>query len=787
VPSFPRAAADRGASSPESAASVLGSAALLYTLFVAYGCLVPLEFRAVPWSEAWARYQPIVAFHPGRFFRTDFVANVLLFLPLGFLWAAAARAGWRGTSAIGRSVEVWIGAVGFQALMEFLQIYTPRRSVSLWDVIAGGVGAAIGLAAWWIAGRRTTRALQQWNLIRGGEGVAGWLVVPYALFLVLWNVLPADLTLGPAALHAKWVRGMILPIPFSALGHDPVAAAGGLLSEALLWLPFAGLLVTSGRARPFVAWCVTTIFAIGIEGIQLLIQSRVSDTTDIVCAAAGAAAGGALGLWVRRRALGANGAIEVPSGAGEVWGALLATAAWTVVLLVGFLYPFDFKYVPSTIPARIQALLAVPFETYRLATEARAVSDLGLQLLLFAPIGAALAVAFAARRGRRAAIAGGFLATAYAAGVASVIEAAQVFLPSKVPDSTDIVTAAIGALGGYAAMRRLWRALGWVPREAASEGGRRPLAARTESAILAGVACAVFLAIGLLAARAPGVPYNVREPFARGGGLAILGVPVAAFLVLAPPMLLARWSAAGGWRRTALLPLGAAAHALLVWIAVRTGAPLESIHDVVGSPILGWPGDLEIMSRFLVLFLATSFAWTGGILLAGAGAATGRGREEETTANRRGLLRWTAAALPVFLLAHFVVVRLAATDNLTELMAGGGTIASSLCLGVAILASGAAAGAVALAIRGRMTPWRAAAIAGGALGVGWVFVELGTVHALEKYGRTFSALQFLLSPDREHYAGPEAILVRVVVAFAGFAVAGGLAQAPLANRDDRGS
>ena len=37
---------------------VLWLAALVYTAFVIYGSLVPLEFRAIPWDEAVARARP---------------------------------------------------------------------------------------------------------------------------------------------------------------------------------------------------------------------------------------------------------------------------------------------------------------------------------------------------------------------------------------------------------------------------------------------------------------------------------------------------------------------------------------------------------------------------------------------------------------------------------------------------------------------------------------------------------------------------------------------------------
>lgn len=284
---LPSGSAARG----EGALSTLRVAAAVYSLFVVYGCLVPLDFTPVPWADAWAKYRHILEFHPGRSFRNDFIANVLLFIPLAFLWAGSLGAGWRRAKGLATSALVWVAAVLFQAALEFGQVYTPPRSVSLWDVIAAAWGAAGGIAAWWILGSAVARALERWNAMHDRRGVAGWLVLPYAAFLVLYNIIPADMTLNAASLQAKWDRGFIHFLPFASLGEDPVAAAFGIATEALLWLPLAALLVLGGRARPFAAWGLTLLLAVGLEALQLTVQSRVSDTTDVFSAAAGAGAG----------------------------------------------------------------------------------------------------------------------------------------------------------------------------------------------------------------------------------------------------------------------------------------------------------------------------------------------------------------------------------------------------------------------------------------------------------------------------------------------------------------
>jgi VanZ family protein len=533
---------------------------------------------------------------------------------------------------------------------------------------------------------------------------------------------------------------------------------------------------------------VTVLYATAIEGMQLLVQSRVSDTTDIVSAAAGAAVGVWIGARLRAASPDAGAAAALEPRRRYVGLALLAIA-WSAVLVFGFTYPFNFHYDASTLHARTHALIEVPFRTYWLATEARAVSDLLLQLALFAPHGALFALA-AARR--RAAWAWGAAACVTAGAVAAGIEVLQVFLPARTPDSTDIVVAAIGGVAGYAAFRALLRAAhrgeapardearGPEPVAVAEErGSPGPASGGRRAAIgLAVVAYGILLVAGYVAAKSPSVPYNVRELFGRGGHLALIGFPLVVLAAFAPPWIVARWCSGGGWRRSALLPLFVAAHGGVAWFGIRAGAPLEAIYDVVGSPVLRWYGDLEITLRFLALFAAFSTLYVGGAHL----AASLAGPRPERDPERRALARWAAMAAPILGLSYVVVVRAACTDNLTELMAGGGSILAAFWLAIWILTLATSASLAAAVSRGRAHPILAVVGVGSGVALGWLALSLGTAHHIEKYGATFSAMQFLFSADRKHYASGQALLIRYAIAHAGVVLAAALAQMPFAGR-----
>jgi VanZ family protein len=774
----------------DPARRALLAGAIVYTLFVVYGCLVPFRYTPITWASAWAKFEHIVNLRPGPAFRSDWIANVLLFIPVAFLWRGAlgpARTAWVGGA---KNALVWAFAVALVTALEYAQVWFPPRSVALQDVIAASVGAAIGLAAWRLSARRLLFHMERWSAVRGREGVAGWLLWPYVAFLVLYNVMPLDLTSSPYVVYEKWHRHMIHVVPLESLGGSPGDVAYSLLVEALLWLPLAGLWALSRHGGRLVAWCVTVLLAIAVEGVQVIVQSRVSDSTDVLCAAAGGLAGAWLGHWLRQRAPGAEPAPAAADlgGARRTLLALVGFFAWSAVLVGGFWYPFRFSYDPATIRSRVGMLDAIPFQTYWQGDEYHAFIELLRKLVLFAPLGGLLALAWARVRGplaRRVCVAASVAAVA---AVAGLIEAGQVFLPGKTPDSTDALIGTVGGAMGYAVALAVWRRLAPAegapppavpaaaqPRSAHRAPGRRPGPAAVAATSIALLWLGCGLAVGSAA-----VPYNVRELFLKGPpALTTLGFALVLLAALAPPAWFARRLLNGGWGRAAVYPALVIAHALAVWAGLRAVVPLEAVWDIVGSPVLHWPGEWEIALRFTALFAGVSALLGAGVLLAAALCGV------ETDGPPRAALRWLAVAAPLLVLSHLVVVEWAATDNLVELMAGGGSIPASLWIGAWLVA--VSAGATSLVVMGRAEAWKGTAVLLAAAGFpfGWMALSLGTAPAIDKYGSTFSALQFLLSPGRDRYAWGTDLLARYAIAHAAVLAALTLSQAPFWARSRR--
>jgi len=280
----------------------------------------------------------------------------------------------------------------------------------------------------------------------------------------------------------------------------------------------------------------------------------------------------------------------------------------------------------------------------------------------------------------------------------------------------------------------------------------------------------VLIAAALwLAARSPSLPYNVRELLAPAHpGRSAMLLSIALFLTLSAPAWLMTWRRP---RTPAifLLPVALLLIGLVTWFALLAAVPRESIHDLVGSPVLQWPAGLETCARFLALHGAVTM-----LVLAAAACA---GVLFDRT--KAGLLFMSLAVTLVFApLLHWFFVTAAATENLTELMRGGGTPGASAFLAFAVGCIFFSGSTIAAAIAFRRLTWLAALLVVVCSAGAYACVAAGTEPFILKYGKLFSALQFLLSAERSHYVAGTELIVRYAVAQASLVAMLALLQYP---------
>jgi hypothetical protein len=301
--------------------------------------------------------------------------------------------------------------------------------------------------------------------------------------------------------------------------------------------------------------------------------------------------------------------------------------------------------------------------------------------------------------------------------------------------------------------------------EISAEPSNRRLLARIAAGIV------IWVAIAWVITKSPLTPYNVRELVYEGHpfrSLLLLGLLL--YWTLGFPVLILRWLMRGGQYLLAFVPL-VLLHGLIAWLLVWSAVPTESIHDVVGSAVLGWPWEWELLGRFVALFSIWSVAATAGSLI-GAWHFLANGRT--------ALSGWAPGACVIMPLAYYVVVREASTDNLVELMAGNGSVGAFCLISLAMIIitfAGTKAG-LAFVLRGRDIIRTAIWVLVSGL-LTYLALYFGLEQVIIKYGQVFSAMQFLLSSDRSQLAGPAELLVRYIVLYGMLITAIVITQNPL--------
>ena len=745
-------------------------ACLAYTAFFVYGSLVPLNWTAQTLSAAWQGFTGL----PGPRWRAedriDVAVNFLLMLPLAFAVTHLAGTYARSAVRIGLTAGVWPLLALLSLGVEFAQTFFPPRDPSWTDIAAQWLGTAAGIGVYLTAGgrfRALLAGLAPHHPLQARQ--QRWLYV-YLGLLVVFSVMPLDLSLSPGELYRKWKSGGVVLLPFSALPADAWQLAYELATDIALWVPVGLMWRLDGRGASVAAAVGRTVaVAVAVEFAQLLVLSRVSDSTDVLLAGVGAALGAGLPGWLRRSAR-----VEARKQARRLAG---AAAVWFVIAVLLLWSPFNFELQPG-LPDRLwQVVTRMPFETYFFRGEFAAFNELVRKFLVFLP-GGLLVGAWALRRhGVPAPLAGLWGLW----GGALLLEAGQLLLPGKVPDLTDAALGCFGAWVGW----RIACSLAVVDRglhQGPATVALAPASQQPSSVRAAAVAPAAPVRAGSLAtqalwgvaglalviwlvARLPGLPYNVVKlvPGGAEGALAALGLAAASCWMLAMPLgLLAQRRRSWG----GLLPVLLVVHGLLTFALLRATVPLPMLHKVIGTPVLAWGGVWEDMGRFLALHACVMLPLLGAALLV---------RVVQRPATLTDLMLWGLFVLLLAWPVHWVVVERAATDNLIELMRGRGSFATTVALtaGWGLLALAGSALAAATLPRRRAA---LLALAAGALALAPLAFDAGLEPVVMKYERVFSALQFIVSAERSRYAtGPE-LAQRAAAAMASLVLAVAVVQ-----------
>lgn len=420
-------------------------AVLLYAAFVVYGSLIPFQYRDLPWHTAWLQFLRIPYLHLAASSRADWIANILLYIPLGYLTAATLSH--RSGVAAGRLwplLVAFAGCAAFAVAVEFTQVFFPRRTVSLNDIYAETIGSGLGVIAWDWLGRRieaTRRALASHSA--EAPRLLAWL---YGLAYLSLALFPFDFLVSAPELAVRlnsgdWGGWLA---PNGCDGMRPCAWSH--LTEIVAAVPLGLGLGLLGPRRTWgqglaAAARYGLMLGMALEAAQFLTASNIAQGASVMLRALGVVLGYALvrgggGDWLR---FGLR---------------VLAHPLWWLTLLLlygGVIARLTLAGKGGWLTAaaateRFMALRFLPFYYHYLATEAHAVESLIHNLALYAPLGGMVFVALAGSGRRRR---GYWLSGGLALLVAGLLEGLKLYLPKAHPDPTNLLIGPVGAMAGY--------------------------------------------------------------------------------------------------------------------------------------------------------------------------------------------------------------------------------------------------------------------------------------------------------------------------------------------------
>jgi len=447
--------------------------AIIMTLLAVYGSFVPMTFKTLAWEQAVSQFRHVPYLDLGVYKRADFVANIVLFVPLGFFWLGALDLNRRSrVGAILAAPLLLAILIALAIAVEFAQQWTIRRTVSQNDMIAESVGSLIGIVLWFTIGHWLMQRVRL--VLSPGKPVATqqeqnialiqrWrrFLLLYAIGFVLYNIQPLDIALSPASIKQKLADGRVLLMPFKSWGgslfkFNSLWQAG---SDILLFIPI-GLLLRLGRhhLRSLVSACLLALLvAVAIETTQLFIFSRYVDTTDLITSTIG----GIIGAYIAGQLFHqlqlpdheriATRAVRIPIALGLCLG-------YTFALLAFSLQPFDFDASHAQFIEHLHNAIALPFTGHYVGTEFNAMTKVMRDVMYFAPYGVLLRWAFSS--GPSSPWLGRLMVTMIALVIGCTIEVAQAATLTRYADSTSVMLNIMGGWLGW----WTWGLIGRKPR-----------------------------------------------------------------------------------------------------------------------------------------------------------------------------------------------------------------------------------------------------------------------------------------------------------------------------------
>lgn len=702
---------------------------IFFISIIIYGSLFPFSFSIDGgFTERWTTF--LFSFHPFTSLG-DILGNIVLFIPFGYLGLATLTASGTGRP---RLRKILLYGLLLAILIQVLQVYIPSRSPSIADVYWNGLGIILGIGGALFIRKRFPQT-----------DLSNVMNIPLILaaFWLLFQLFPFVPTVD-----FQEIKNSIKPLVLA-----PVFKWDDWLTAFTGWLIFAFFTkdffhdIRSGRLiLPLVAFMSLPV--------RLFIMDNHIDLSDAMAILT------AMLVWP----------ILVKSRFNLTKS---LTCLLAVTIVVNGLASLDFSWSASRFSW-------IPFSGFLEGSLFNNTRALFFKIFLYGSLIWMTRIAWPYLRLRSLWI---FL-------LILVIEIIQIYMASHSAEITDPLIILLLA-SVIRPERDNFSANKKTPEARAADSGPPDSGKKSRKDLVLFLGTVAFITIMMsIIIKLPGVPYNVRELF-RLDGLFIAIIPFAVFILwfgMSVPLISKRMLEIPD-RHFIRFPLWVMAAGLVSFFLLKVSVTEEALQDIVGAPTIYrhvtfrnmW-GDfgftlssyisfpalwdfIEYIIRFLALFSPVTFL----LCLFYYSADLIRKYEIQGIANKGRLIALSLClnilyALPWLYLCKYIAFDQSNTDNLNELisrqgffgMGGGGY----LYLLILLLTLNS------VLIRQSLYHWTVKLLFTAASAIaGWYLLNLGLESKIEKYGISFSGVDFLLGPDRQNRLDESMLFTRWIILY----------------------
>jgi VanZ family protein len=429
---------------------------ILYALLIAYASTIVgvagPHYVAIDWDEALRRLIHMRYVDHGSDQRSDWMGNLVMAVPLGFLVA-----GWllpNRPAKAGREIPIPVAAgalilcVGFIVAVKFAQLFFPPRTVTLNYVLAQSLGAVIGILLLGLI----RSPLAELGHGHGRLENLRLILQIYTGLLVVFMLMPLDF-----ALNADDVAAQLNKLPgtltaFGDSGRPLMVRIAVILASTVATAPIGALLTLMTHGRTYVGRSTSAaawmgFFAMfGVYALSTLLLSGSASLPAVVLRTVGIATGAWFMHWLTR---------QDPHRVRYELGDLVP---WTVPIYLLTLFGVNgLLSLDWSGPGPIDGDYGygmLPLFNYYIVSKSQAAKNIVGHMVMYAPLGVLIWLR-AKNRGKGTAI-------ALAVVLSALVEFGRSFRPGLAPDINAIPLAGFAAWGANALMPPLWQTLSSV-------------------------------------------------------------------------------------------------------------------------------------------------------------------------------------------------------------------------------------------------------------------------------------------------------------------------------------